>query len=328
MLKLLVLPLLSGFVLSVLLGYVIIPKLRELRIGQYIREEVAAHKKKAGTPTMGGIFFILAIILSRVALFVIEKQWPAREELLILGLTLSYGFIGFLDDYKQIRLGRSLGLRAREKMALQVLFAASFMYFFVDRGSEVILPFSGRVLHMGILYPILGILLIVGIGNGMNFTDGLDGLAAGVATFGLGAYAFIANEYAGAVDRPELAHLTGLALASAGALLGFLVYNYNPAKVFMGDTGSLALGGLLAGYAVVTRTELVLPLIAIVQLVEVVSVILQVFSFQVFGKRIFRMTPIHHHFELLGWSEKKIVYVFWLVALAGAILGIASMGYV
>lgn len=324
----LMLHLISGFVLSVLLGYVLIPKLRELRIGQHIREEVQAHKKKAGTPTMGGIFFILAIIIARGAVSLVEGGRPAKEEFLILGLTLAYGFIGFIDDFRQIRLGRSLGLRAREKMALQLLFAAVFMYFFADRGSYVIFPFSGRALHLGILYPVLGILLIVGTANGMNFTDGLDGLAAGVATAGLGAYAFIASGYARVTNRPELLGLTALALVSAGALLGFLVYNYNPAKVFMGDTGSLALGGLLAGYAIVTRTELILPFIAIVQLIEVVSVILQVFAFQVFGKRIFRMTPIHHHFELLGWNEKRIVHLFWWVALAGAILGIAAMAYV
>jgi phospho-N-acetylmuramoyl-pentapeptide-transferase len=329
MLKPLMVHLLPGFILSALSGYLLIPKLRELKIGQHIREEgPQTHKKKAGTPTMGGLMFISAILLSRAGFFLLDRSRPTREEVLILGLMLAYGLIGFIDDYRQIRLGRSLGLRAREKMALQVLFAALFMYFFADRGSAVVLPFSGSNLDLGILYPVLGMVLIVGAGNGMNFTDGLDGLAAGVATFGLGAYAFIAHGYARAVGRPELAGLAALALVSAGALLGFLVHNYNPAKVFMGDTGALALGGLLSGYAIATRTELVLPLIALVQLVEVISVMLQVFSFQLFGKRIFKMTPIHHHFELIGWSEKRIVYLFWFVAFAGAILGMVSMAYV
>ncbi|MGI6660574.1 MAG: phospho-N-acetylmuramoyl-pentapeptide-transferase [Bacillota bacterium] len=327
--KLLVQYLLPGFILSALSGYWLIPKLRELKFGQHIREEgPQTHKKKSGTPTMGGFMFMLAIILSRTGFFALERTRPTREEILILGLMLAYGLIGFIDDYRQIRLGRSLGLRAREKMALQVLFAALFMYFFVDRSSGVIFPFSGNLLDLGILYPVLGIVLIVGTGNGMNLADGLDGLATGVAAASLGAYAFVADGYAKAVGRADLSNLTGLALVSVGALLGFLVHNYNPAKVFMGDTGALALGGLVAGFAIATRTELILPFIALVPLIEVISVMLQVFSFQVFGKRIFKMTPIHHHFELIGWSEKRIVYVFWFVALAGAILGIASMAYV
>lgn len=319
----------AGIVFSLFFAQLLIPKLKELKVGQHIREEgPKTHQKKAGTPTMGGLIFILAIITSRIAVYLITKQSPTREEILILGLMISYGLIGFIDDYRQVRLGRSLGLRAREKFALQVLFAALFMWFFVDRGSTVIVPFSGRYLDIGVLYPILGVVLIAGTGNGMNFTDGLDGLAAGVAAIGLGTYYFIANGYAQAVNRLELTGLGYLALISVGALLGFLVYNYNPAKVFMGDTGSLALGGLLAGYAIVTNTELVLLFIAGVQLIEVVSVILQVISFQLFGKRIFKMTPLHHHFELLGWSEKGIVYLFWFVSLVLAILGIVSMAYV
>ncbi len=319
----------AGVAFSLVFAQILIPKLKQLKIGQQIREEgPKTHKKKAGTPTMGGLIFILSIIASRIAVYLAKKQVPTREELLILALMISYGFIGFIDDYRQVKLGRSLGLRAREKFALQVLFAALFMWFFADRGSVVIVPFSGRHLDMGFLYPILGVVLIAGSGNGMNFTDGLDGLAAGVASIGLGAYYFIANGYAQAVNRPDLAGLGYLALTSVGALLGFLAYNYNPAKVFMGDTGSLALGGLLAGYAIVTNTELVFVFIAAVQLIEVVSVILQVISFQLFGKRIFKMTPLHHHFELLGWSEKRVVFLFWLASLVMAILGIASMAYV
>jgi len=328
-LKFLALYLLSGFALSLVFGKLLIPKLRELKIGQHIRAEgPKTHHKKSGTPTMGGLIFILAITFSRAAFFAVNRGLPCREEILIWGLMVSYGLIGFIDDYRQVRLGRSLGLRAREKMALQVLFAALFIWFFVDRGSLIITPFSGRPLDIGVLYPVLGIVLIAGTGNGMNFADGLDGLAAGVAAIGLGAYSFIASGYARAMNRPDLASLSALALSSVGALLGFLVYNYNPAEVFMGDTGSLALGGLLAGYAIATNTELVFLFIAAVQLIEVVSVIMQVISFQVFGKRIFKMTPLHHHFELLGWSEKRVVHLFWFVSLVMAILGIASMAYV
>lgn len=320
---------LLGLAFSLIFGRLLIPELKKLKIGQQIRAEgPKSHRKKAGTPTMGGLIFILAIIMSRFIMFLFQRVVPPAEEIPIIGLMLAYGFTGFADDYKKVRSGRSLGLRAREKIALQILFAAMFLWFFADRGSTVILPFSGKILDLGILYPVLALVLIVGTGNGMNFTDGLDGLCAGVAAIGFGAYYFISSSYAQAMGRPDLFSLPSLALSSAGAVLGFLFFNYHPAKVFMGDTGSLALGGLLAGFAIATNTEIVFLFIAAIELVEVISVILQVFSFQLFGKRIFKMTPIHHHFELLGWSEKRVVYVFWLVSLFMAILGIISMAYV
>jgi phospho-N-acetylmuramoyl-pentapeptide-transferase len=320
---------LLGLALSLVFGRLLIPELRKLKIGQQVRSDgPRKHLTKAGTPTIGGLIFILAIVVSRLVFFLWKRDVPPTEEVLILGLMLAYGLIGFIDDYRSVRFGRSLGLRAREKMALQILFAAVFLWFFVDRSSTVILPFSGRTLDLGIFYPVMAVILIVGTGNGMNFTDGNDGLAAGVAAIGLGAYYFISAGYAQAMSRPDLATLSSLALSSVGALIGFLYFNYNPAKVFMGDCGSLALGGLLSGYAIATNTEVVFLLVAAVQLVEVLSVMLQVASFQLFGKRIFKMAPLHHHFELLGWSEKRVVHVFWLASLAMAILGILSMAYV
>ncbi len=319
---------LIGLVFSLIFGRLLIPVLRKLKIGQQIRSDgPRKHLTKAGTPTIGGLIFISAILASRLVFFLWKRAVPPTEEVLILGLMLAYGLIGFIDDYRSVRFGRSLGLRAREKMALQILFAAVFLWFFVDRSSTIIIPFSGRTLDLGIFYPVVAVILVVGIGNGMNFTDGLDGLAAGVAAIGLGAYYFISTGYAQAM-RPDLATLSSLAVSSVGALIGFLCFNYHPAKVFMGDCGSLALGGLLSGYAIATNTEFVFLLIAAVQLAEVLSVILQVVSFQLFGKRIFKMAPLHHHFELLGWSEKRIVHVFWLASLAMAILGILSMAYV
>ncbi len=329
MLKHLMLYLLPSLFFTLIVGNILIPKLRDLKIRQQIRTDgPKTHIKKTGTPTMGGLLFIISIVLSRIMVFAFTKSLPCREEILILCLMLSYGLIGFIDDYRQVLAGHSLGLKAREKIALQILFAALFMWFFVERGSTVIIPFTGKTLELGVLYPILGIVLITGSGNGMNFTDGLDGLAAGIAIFGLGAYSFITIRYICVTNNQELFSVATLALSTIGALGGFLVYNYNPAKVFMGDTGSLALGGLLAGYAIVTQTELVFIFIVAVQLIEVISVILQVFSFQVFGKRIFKMAPLHHHFELLGWREKQVVHLFWFISLAMAFLGIASMAYI
>lgn len=316
----------SALIISLIFGKLLIPKLKELDVGQQIRPEgPESHKKKAGTPTMGGIIFIAAILVSRLIVAIYTKSLPSREEALILGLMLSYGFIGFIDDYRKVKLGRSLGLKAREKLALQLVFGVLFLWLLPDLNSQVVVPFTGAIWDMGRLYPFFALLVILGTGNGMNLTDGLDGLAAGVASIGLLAYVFIIFSFLGSEFSSLLWDLGYLALASVGALFGFLFYNRHPAKVFMGDVGSLALGGLLAGYAICTHTELTFVFIGAVQLVEVVSVILQVASFQLFGKRIFKMTPIHHHFELLGWSEPKIVYTFWAFSLVMAVIGVMGV---
>lgn len=323
-------PFVLGFFFAAAFGKILIPYLVRLKVGQKIREEgPKSHQKKAGTPTIGGIIFILAILISQVIYHAVFSVPYSTDEILVLGLMMTYGLTGFIDDYRKVRLGRSLGLLAREKMALQVLFAAVFMWFFVDRGSRVIVPFTGAYWDLGVLYSVFGVFVIVGTGNAVNLTDGLDGLASGVVAIGLVAYYFIAVEYSRVFSPGSaLRGIPALALSAAGSLGGFLLYNYHPARVFMGDTGSLALGGLLAGLAIATRTELVLPFIAAVPLAETVSVILQVASFQLFGKRIFKMTPLHHHFELLGWKETKVVMAFWVASLVFAILGIISMAYV
>jgi len=320
------LSLLLGLSLSLVFGRFLIPRLEELNVGQQIRPEgPESHKKKSGTPTMGGIIFISAIIVSRVIVYLYKKTVPSKEELLILGLMVSYGLIGFIDDYRKVKLGRSLGLRAREKFALQFLFAVLFLWGMPEMNARVTLPFSGSTWDMGWLYPLFALVLILGTANGMNFTDGLDGLAAGVASIGLLAYFVIITFIISPGYGKAMGGLSSLALCSVGALLGFFYYNHHPAKVFMGDLGSLALGGLLAGFAICTRTEMVFPFIVAVQFVEVVSVILQVASFQLFGKRIFKMTPIHHHFELLGWNERKVVLLFWCFSFVMAIIGVASL---
>lgn len=318
------LPLVSGFLLSILAGLAVIPYLTRLKLGQHIREEgPKSHQKKAGTPTMGGMIFMAGTVLSEAIYRAVTRTLPPVEELLLLGLFISYGFIGFLDDYRKVRLGRNLGLKAREKLALQVLFAALFTWFFADR-KTVLLPFLGGEFYLGLLYPLFVIFIIVGIGNGVNLLDGLDGLASGVLVIDLAAYAFVAYQGASALGMD----LSPLALAGVGSLLGFLVYNKHPAKVIMGDLGSLSLGALLSGFAVATRTELVLLFLGAMPIIENLSVILQVASFQLTGKRIFKMSPLHHHFELSGWKETTVVYAFWSAAAVFAFIGILSMAYV
>ncbi len=310
----------SSFVLTALLGYWFVPLLRRLKVGQHIRAAgPASHKKKEGTPTMGGIIFILGATLVLVAYRLVVGT-PMPEAGYLAGLVLSYALIGFLDDFRKVRRGRNLGLKAREKLALEILFAAIFMWRF-STSSVVAVPFSGKALDLGIFYGLFGVFLIVGSGNAVNLTDGLDGLASGVVLAGLGAFYVISRSF-GPFSGTDLSPFVA---AGIGSLLGFLVHNRHPARVIMGDTGSLALGALLAGLAVITKTELVLLLIAGVPLLETLSVIIQVASFQLRGKRVFKMSPIHHHFELSGWKETKVVGTFWLVALVLAALGVYSM---
>lgn len=319
-----VLPLCAGFVFSALAGLAVIPYLRRLKVGQSIRAEgPKSHQKKAGTPTMGGFIFIIGTLLSVALYRGLTRTPPPVEELLILGLFVTYGAIGFIDDYRKVRFGRNLGLKAREKLVLQVLFAALFTWFFADR-KAVLVPFLGQELRLGFLYPLFAIFVIVGIGNGVNLLDGLDGLAGGVVAIGLAAYAVVTRQGAMALGLD----ISPLALGALGAVGGFLLYNKHPARVIMGDLGSLSLGALLSGLAVTTRTELVLLFFAAMPVIENLSVILQVASFQLTGKRIFKMSPLHHHFELSGWKETAVVYAFWLAAAVFAFLGLLLMAYV
>jgi phospho-N-acetylmuramoyl-pentapeptide-transferase len=322
-------PLAAGFVSATLLGKALIPYLHKVKFGQHIREDAPeTHRKKAGTPTMGGFIFILGTIASSLANHIFRKTFPSDLDISILVLYCSMGLVGFLDDYRKVRRGRNLGLRAREKLALQVIIGGAFMWFVAStgRGTEVVVPFTGKALDLGFIYGVFGVFVIVGIANGVNLTDGLDGLAGSVVAEGLAAYYPVALAAAGALGIPSLSPLVA---GSVGAILGFLVYNRHPARVIMGDVGALALGALLSGIAVVTKTELLLLFFAFIPIVENITVIMQVISFQLFGKRIFKMTPIHHHFELLGWDEVRIVRMFRLVAAAAAVLGLlaaASVG--
>ncbi len=310
----LIYPAATAFLIALALGPLLIPALRRLKFGQSIREEgPRSHQAKAGTPTMGGLLILAAFVIP-----VLVFAGRSAEVWLALFVTLGHGLIGFLDDYIKVVLKRNLGLRAREKILGQIIMAIALAYIattYFGRGTDLWIPFLGANIDFGPLYYILIFLVLLGTTNAVNLTDGLDGLAAGTTTIAAAAYAVIALAF----DKQSLAVFC---LALAGATLGFLRYNAHPAKVFMGDTGSLALGGALAAVAVLTKTELLLVVIGGVFVLEALSVIIQVISFKTTGKRVFRMSPIHHHFELGGWPETKVVAVFWL---AGAVFAVLSL---
>ena len=293
---------LVAFVLALLLGVPYIDFLKKKMLGQYIRDEAPeSHAKKGGTPTTGGVFLVTAAVLSAVvSLFMAEKT--STGAFLLLITFIFYMFAGFQDDAQKFAHHENKGLSARGKLILQIAIAC-LPVMFVTIGGRTFLTFGEYTLNLGYLYPIFGIFLITGVSNAVNLTDGLDGLAASNMVISTAALTII-NLIMGNVD------IAIICAAVMGACLGFLYFNKHPAKVFMGDTGSLALGGVLGTIAVMGKFELWLIPIGIT---ETLSVMLQVTSFKLTGKRIFKMSPIHHHFELCGWNETKIVKVFTLI---------------
>ncbi len=302
-----------AFVVAAICGKFLIPLLHRLKFGQEIREEGPSwHEKKSGTPTMGGFIFVIGILIALIFPAIIRgKELDFRAIGILIGMTLAYGAIGFIDDYIKVILKRNLGLTASQKFGLQLLVAVGFVAWAVLSGSiqpTVSIPFTGVVLNFGWFFIPFAVLVIVATVNSVNLTDGLDGLAACVTLVVALFYLLIST--LGGVKN------TAVALYAAtliGGLLGFLIYNWHPAKVFMGDTGSLALGGAICAMALLLEQPLTLLIVGFVYVMESLSVILQVASFKMTGKRIFKMSPIHHHFEMCEWSEKKIVAVFTLV---------------
>jgi phospho-N-acetylmuramoyl-pentapeptide-transferase len=300
-----------SFVLAVLFGPLFIPLLRRLKFGQQVRTDgPESHLKKTGTPTMGGIIILVALTLS-----FLKFADNGPEYWALLTACLGFGLVGFLDDYIKIVFKRSLGLTAKQKLFGQLLFSAIFCYFLyrMDHSTIVGVPGTDWSIDLGWSYYLLVVIMFLGSTNAVNFTDGLDGLLSGTSALAFGAFAVIALE----ATQPQAAVFSA---AVVGAVLGFLVYNAHPAKIFMGDTGSLGLGGGIAAVAILTKTELLLIVIGGVFVLEMLSVIIQVASFKTRGKRVFKMSPIHHHFELSGWSEWRVVTTFWFVGLllAGA----------
>lgn len=310
-------PVLIAFAISAVLGPVIIPFLKKLKVGQTEREELKSHLKKTGTPTMGGLI-ILAGILVTSLLFI--RDYP--KIIPILFLTAGFGAIGFLDDYLKVVLRRSDGLLAWQKMLLQIVLTGIFAYYllnYTDVSLQMIIPFCpGRFLDLGAAAVPLMFVAVIGTVNGVNFTDGLDGLAGSVTVLVATFFSVVAIG-AGSGIEP-------VTCAAAGALLGFLLFNVYPAKVFMGDTGSLALGGFVAASAYMLQMPLFIPIVGFIYMIEVISVMMQVSYFKAtHGKRIFRMAPIHHHFELGGWPETRIVAVFSIATAALCLLALLAL---
>ncbi|HZM70343.1 MAG TPA: phospho-N-acetylmuramoyl-pentapeptide-transferase [Candidatus Cryosericum sp.] len=328
---------LTALLISLALGPRLISRLREFQIGQQIRPEgPLSHQSKKGTPTMGGLLILIAVILP--SLLWADPSNPFVWIVLIS--TLLYGVIGFLDDYLKITRKRSLGLTARQKLASQwfvALLVGLALLSLARAGlySTVLsIPFFKRwTPDLDVFFVPWAMLVIVGAANAVNLTDGLDGLAIGSSLIATGTYtilAYIAGhakvaEYLGVVNVRGTGELAVICGAFVGASLGFLWFNCNPAQVFMGDVGSMALGGAIGTVAILIKQEILLVFVGGLFVIEAVSVILQVGSFKMRGKRIFRMAPIHHHFELSGWPEQKVVIRFWIVALIFALLGLSTL---
>lgn len=309
----------GAFALALISGPLLIPLLRRLKFGQQVRTDgPQSHLAKSGTPTMGGVLIILAFT---GATFIYAR--PTPELLLLLVAALGSGLVGFLDDYIKIVKKRSLGLTAPQKLAGQLLVALLVYGLFIygEHSTAIHIPGTELAFELGHFYLLLVILMLLGTTNAVNFTDGLDGLLAGTGAIAFAAYALIALNFG---QHESFV----FAVAMVGALLGFLVFNAHPAKVFMGDSGSLAIGGALAAVAMLTKSELLLVVIGGVFVIEMLSVIIQVASFKTRGKRVFKMSPLHHHYELSGWTEWKIVSVFWASGLLFAVLGLLLNGVI
>ena len=313
-----VIPVLTAFGLSALMGPVVIPFLRKLKMGQTEREDgVQSHLKKMGTPTMGGIIILISVAVT--SMFYV-KDYP--KIIPILFVTLGFGLIGFLDVYLKVVMKRSDGLFPKQKMALQILVTAVFAYYlvnFTDVSLEMIIPFTGgRTWNVGWFAVPLLFVAVIGTVNGVNFTDGLDGLASSVTVLVATFFTVVAIGTKSGIEP--------VTCAVVGALLGFLLFNVYPASVFMGDTGSLALGGFVASTAYMLQMPIFIMIVGFIYMVEVISVMIQVTYFKkTGGKRFFKMAPIHHHFELCGWSETRVVAVFSIITALLCLVALVAM---
>ena len=319
-----ILALMIGFIISVIMGYLMIPLLKKLNVGQRISVFVGeSHKKKNGIPTVGGLIFIIPTFITILIMYLTGKININSNLLIVLFVFISYALLGFIDDVMKLRRKQNEGLTEIQKLFGQVIIAVVFFYIYMKSGSEPLLwihAFDLKV-DLGWLYGFFILFMLVASSNAVNITDGLDGLAGGlsfIVTLVLGIITWTTDWLAGYQDIAIFCFIL------AGAILGFLVYNTYPAKVFMGDTGSLALGGVLAAIAILTRREITFIVAMGVFIIETLSVIIQVFSIFVFKKKVFLMTPLHHNFEKLGWKEQDIVKLFWI---CGLILGTAAVVY-
>jgi len=323
-LKLETISLIITFIVSIILGIIIIPILRKLKVGQIERDDgPKSHFKKQGTPTMGGIIIIIAMVLVAIGIciyFTINGQITIAHKILpVLLLTLGFGMIGFIDDFKKLVLKNTKGLKPSYKMLGLLIISVAYIIYLIyvlKIGTQTYIPIWKQYIDLPIyLYIPFAILVILGTTNAVNLTDGIDGLASSVSAIILTCLTVIGIM----LGQPEISVFGSIVI---GAVLGFLMFNLHPAKVFMGDTGSLLLGGVISAIALYLKMPLLLLLIAIIPVIETISVIIQVVYFKKTGKRVFKMTPIHHHFELSGWTENKVVVIFSVITLIVCVIGL------
>lgn len=317
-----VLAMMIGFIIAIIFGYILIPLLKKFKIGQNVSEYLSEqHKSKQGVPTMGGLIFIIPTLLTILVLLLLKKMEFTENLFIVLFVFLGYALVGFLDDYLIIKRHNNKGLTQLQKLFLQLVIALIFFYIFINSGNEpVLLIYTlGIEIDMGWFYGLFILFVLLASSNAVNLTDGLDGLAGGLSLIAFVTFGLIAWNSRGIYGYQDLAIFCFILV---GTLLAFLFYNTHPAKVFMGNTGSLALGATLASLAIITNHEITFVVVAGVFVVETLSCIIQTLSVIFRKKRVFLMTPLHHHFEKLGWQEQDIVKMFWVV---GLILGMISI---
>ena len=315
--------LLLSFAITIVLGFIIVPILKKLKVGQIERDDgPESHLKKQGTPTMGGIIMILGIIIVTVGAYIYYKlRNPelAQNLLPILGLTIGFGIIGFIDDFKKLVLKNTKGLSPSLKMLGLLIISVIYVLYLINGlnlGTEMYVPILKQYVNLPIYFYIpFAIVVILGTTNAVNLTDGIDGLSSSVCTIIITCLTIIATMF-------EIKEIVVFGAVVIGAVLGFLMFNIHPAKVFMGDTGSLFLGGVISGIALYLKMPLILLVIAIIPVIETLSVIIQVAYFKKTGKRVFKMAPIHHHLELSGWKENQVVMLFSVITLVASVIGL------
>ena len=316
--------LLLGFILAIITGVILIPILRRFHIGQYVSHYIGErHLKKEGTPTMGGLIFIIPTIVALILLYFNQSIEISHNLIILIFVFLAYAALGFVDDYLKIKYHNNKGLSIVAKLLIQMIIALVFFYIFMSNGgkSDLVISSLGITIPLGWTFGLFILFLLVGSSNAVNITDGLDGLAGGLSAIAFFAFGLISWNAGWMEGYQEVAIFCFII---AGALLGFLVFNAHPAKVFMGDLGSLSLGAALATIAIITRHELSLAVIGGVFVIEAISSLIQIIAIRKLHKKIFKRAPLHHHFEVLGMNEQDIVRYFWV---AGLILAMAAITY-
>ena len=306
--------LMIGFILSILVGLIFIPLMKKIGIGQQVSHSLKKHLKKEGTPTMGGFIFIIPTLLAILFLWLYGSLEITSNIIIVVFVFISYALLGFVDDFLKVKYKNNKGLSRLFKLLVQTLIALVFFYIFIRNGGQptIEISFLNFNLNLGWIYGLFILFLLVGTSNAVNLTDGLDGLAGGLSAISFLAYGLIAWSTSWLVGNTEIAVFCFILV---GSLLGFLLFNTHPAKVFMGDTGSMALGATLAAIAILTRHEISLAVIGGVFVIETITTLIQIIAIRKFKRRVFKKAPLHHHFEELGWQESDIVKIFWVVGL-------------